>query len=62
MTKDDVAKCIVSVEIARGVANQFNCLTEEENANIDKVVQLLASSMVLEHIKEEDSNDENKES
>lgn len=62
MTKDDVAKCIVSVEIARNVANQFNCLTEEENANIDKVVHLLASGIILEHIKENVSDDENKES
>lgn len=48
MTAEEASKCIMSVEIARHVANSIHCLTEVENADIDKVVNVLASFIIDE--------------
>lgn len=48
MTAEEIAKCIISIQIAQHVANHFNCLTDEDNANIDKVATLLASQIAVD--------------
>ena len=56
MTLEENAKCLISVELARHIANHFNCLTDEDNENIDKVATLLASQIAVDKvIKEADA-------
>lgn len=61
MTAEENAKCLISVELARHIANHFNCLTDEDNANIDKVATLLASQIAVDKvINEADAADQPK--
>ena len=47
MTVEELASCLVSLEIARTVANQFKCLAKEDNDNIDKIATLLATEIAV---------------
>ena len=42
MTAADADKCLLSLEVARQIANKFVCLTDEDNKNIDKIADHLA--------------------
>ena len=61
MTLKEISDCYISLELARNIANQINCLTDEDNANIDKVAALLAAQIAKKVVKETYDKDENKE-
>lgn len=42
MTAEEADKCLISLEVARKIANAVVCLTEEDNKNIDIIAEHLA--------------------